>query len=329
MILFYREDQSVARVAEALEISEANVKQRLSRGRKFLQEQLAVTVAKTLEKSKPSKAFTAAVILGFSGAKAKTATAGGVASVAAKAAMPGTGFGGMFLMSIAKLPLIAWLFKVVLDESRSPQERQLTVQQLLFWMLGIIPMMAIMFGTIPLHDRVQSPVLRGSIIPGIMVLYMIPMIFSFRRFGKRIEQLRIEEETATPLRAITLDQEHGGSVTRLFVGSGLLIAFWPSMMAFVASDWISVGSLLMSAVVISLTGVYFSGKQPVRAFRTFACSLGGIGLIGIGLVYFRRVAWADSFSNHMLWFAGTLQAMAITNVMLATVVWRRVYGKPQ
>ena len=40
LVLFYREGQSVERVAEALELSEDAVKQRLSRGRKLLQQQV-------------------------------------------------------------------------------------------------------------------------------------------------------------------------------------------------------------------------------------------------------------------------------------------------
>ncbi len=62
MILFYREEQSVARVAEALELSEDAVKKRLSRGRRMLQHQLAETVTTALANSKPSKAFTAGVL---------------------------------------------------------------------------------------------------------------------------------------------------------------------------------------------------------------------------------------------------------------------------
>ena len=44
MILFYREDQSVAEVAGALVLSEDAVKQRLSRGRGMLREQVAELV---------------------------------------------------------------------------------------------------------------------------------------------------------------------------------------------------------------------------------------------------------------------------------------------
>ena len=327
MILFYREDQSVVRVAEALEISTDAVKQRLSRGRKFLQEQLAITVETTLKNSKPSKAFTGAVILGLAGAKAKTATAGATASVTAKATA-GSSFGGMFFMFFAKLPLMAWLLKTSLDESRSSRERQLMARQIFFCVLGLIPMMAIMFGTIPWQNKVQAP-LGGLIVPGIMVLYFIPMLYSFRRLGKRIEQLRIEENTDTPLRAIVSDQGNSGSTTRLFVGSGLLIAIWPAVMPVIAGDWIGVGLPILSALAISLTGAYFCGKQPTRSFRVYGACLGGITLTGIGLMYFRQANWAESFSNHTLLHLGMMQGSIITQVILTAVVWRRVYGKPR
>ena len=57
LILFYREEQSVARVAEALDLSEDAVKQRLSRGRNMLRQHLAAVVESVLADSKPAKAF--------------------------------------------------------------------------------------------------------------------------------------------------------------------------------------------------------------------------------------------------------------------------------
>jgi RNA polymerase sigma factor (sigma-70 family) len=62
LILFYREHQSAARVAEALELSEEAVHQRLSRGRKLLHEQVLAFVEGALEKTAPGKAFTMSVM---------------------------------------------------------------------------------------------------------------------------------------------------------------------------------------------------------------------------------------------------------------------------
>ncbi len=62
MILFYREHRSVERVAEELELSEDAVKQRLSRGRKLLADEVAAFVEGTLERTSPGKAFTLDVL---------------------------------------------------------------------------------------------------------------------------------------------------------------------------------------------------------------------------------------------------------------------------
>src|ERR1017187_8240478 len=62
LILFYREHQSIASVAAELELSEDAVKQRLSRGRKLLQEEVQAFVEGALRRTAPSQAFSNAVI---------------------------------------------------------------------------------------------------------------------------------------------------------------------------------------------------------------------------------------------------------------------------
>jgi RNA polymerase sigma factor (sigma-70 family) len=81
LILFYREHQSIEAVAAELELSEDAVKQRLSRGRKLLHEEVVAFVEGTLERTKPGKAFTLAVLatLPILTSSAKAATIGAVA----------------------------------------------------------------------------------------------------------------------------------------------------------------------------------------------------------------------------------------------------------
>jgi RNA polymerase sigma factor (sigma-70 family) len=62
LILFYREGHSVRRVAEALDLTEDTVKQRLSRGRKLLHTEVMAFVEGTLERTTPREAFTQAVL---------------------------------------------------------------------------------------------------------------------------------------------------------------------------------------------------------------------------------------------------------------------------
>lgn len=73
LILFYRQEQSVRQVAEQLELSEGNVRTRLSRGRKMLKEQVAAMVENTLSSTAPGKAFTVAVMASVAGIAIKGA----------------------------------------------------------------------------------------------------------------------------------------------------------------------------------------------------------------------------------------------------------------
>lgn len=106
LVLFYREHQSIEAVAEKLELSADNVKQRLSRGRKFLQEQVLAFVEGALSRTNPGKAFTDSVLaslpaLAFS-TKAATIGVAAKGSAAVKGATAGsTLIGPMFLQMLA------------------------------------------------------------------------------------------------------------------------------------------------------------------------------------------------------------------------------------
>ena len=101
LVLFYREDQSIERVAEALELSEDAVKQRLARGRKLLQEKALAYVEGALHRTKPGHALTigvlAAVPLSAISTKAATAGAAVKGSSTAKTVVSLGALGAIFL----------------------------------------------------------------------------------------------------------------------------------------------------------------------------------------------------------------------------------------
>jgi RNA polymerase sigma factor (sigma-70 family) len=101
LVLFYREQQSVETVAHDLGLSEDAVKQRLSRGRKLLQEQFLAFVAGALKQTSPGKAFTLGVMavlpLLATSAKAATVTAATTKGGSAAKAATGAGMLGAFL----------------------------------------------------------------------------------------------------------------------------------------------------------------------------------------------------------------------------------------
>lgn len=98
LILYYRQGQSIAEVAEALELSPDTVKQRLTRGRAMLKERVAGVVEGTLQRSRPGRGLTVAIMAGVASLStvSKAAAAGtGVAALTTPAALATGALGGL------------------------------------------------------------------------------------------------------------------------------------------------------------------------------------------------------------------------------------------
>ena len=104
LILFYRQNQSVSEVARELELTEDAVKQRLSRGRRLLQEEVQTFVEQALRRTAPGRTFSAAVLAALPAGPMATA---GVGAVGKGAAVAKTGFLGAWFTFL--LPFIGIL----------------------------------------------------------------------------------------------------------------------------------------------------------------------------------------------------------------------------
>lgn len=127
LILFYREHQSIEAVAVSLALSEDAVKQRLSRGRKLLQEQVLTFVEGALERSNPGRAFTLAVLAALPALtiSAKAATIG---VAAAKGSATAKAAGAMGLLGALLSPLVVIFgnyasYRMSMDEAENDEER--------------------------------------------------------------------------------------------------------------------------------------------------------------------------------------------------------------
>jgi RNA polymerase sigma factor (sigma-70 family) len=166
LILFYREHKSIEAVAAQLDLTEDAVKQRLSRGRKMLHEQILAFVEGALERTNPGKAFTLGVIAALP-LMATTAKAAAVGAAAAKggALAKATGLGA-FVQSLLKFlgPLAAfvslggWLgYKMGGDAAQSRQQRDSVG-----WFWGILSAALALFVLLPLVFGVPLMLLLGS-----------------------------------------------------------------------------------------------------------------------------------------------------------------------
>ncbi len=108
LILFYREHQSIERVATALDLSEDTVKQRLSRGRALLRDEVEKRVERSLGFTTPGPMFATAV-LGALAALGPQVVAGAVAVTTLK-----VGAAGKASVSFSSLPVVATLVAPVI-----------------------------------------------------------------------------------------------------------------------------------------------------------------------------------------------------------------------
>lgn len=146
LVLFYRGGRSVSEVALDLGLAEDTARQRLSRGRALLREELAGVLERTLSRGRPSVLFTAAVLAalpllpspsaeaspadslgGNSTAGAGIASAAGKGAAAlAKAGTSGLGIGAV-LGPVAGLLVGVGSIRLLASKARSPEERRCVV----------------------------------------------------------------------------------------------------------------------------------------------------------------------------------------------------------
>jgi RNA polymerase sigma factor (sigma-70 family) len=128
LVLFYREHQSVETVAVNLDLSEDAVKQRLSRGRKLLQEQVLAFVEGALSRTSPDSGFTLGVLAALPAITlSANAAVVGVTTVKNGAGAKAAGAIGFYSAFLAPLMVIFGNYigyRMSLAEARSEEERR-------------------------------------------------------------------------------------------------------------------------------------------------------------------------------------------------------------
>jgi RNA polymerase sigma factor (sigma-70 family) len=189
LVLFYREHQSIEVVAQNLELTEDAVKQRLSRGQKLLHEQVLAFVEGALERTKPDKAFTLAVLASLPGlmisAKAATVGAAAKGSATAKAAGAMGLLGAFFGLLVVIFPNYIG-YRIGLAGAQSDEERGGI--KALFRRAGVITLgLFIPFAAVVLwlsRNQSDRSYLSGLLATGMTLIYL-PTIFGFAIASKR------------------------------------------------------------------------------------------------------------------------------------------------
>ncbi|HXI82486.1 MAG TPA: sigma-70 family RNA polymerase sigma factor [Verrucomicrobiae bacterium] len=188
LVLFYREHQSIESVATELELSEDAVKQRLSRGRKLLTEEVTAFVEGTLQRTNPGEAFTLGVLatLPAMTISAKAATVGAAAK----------GAGLMGLLGAVLTPLLAFLnlfgiWRLSHKAARSDRERN--IYKIFFPVLaGSIVVVILLTSLLMSHGDSfikTNPSLFAGLMTGLILGYpllLIPFCIWFYRAVRKL-----------------------------------------------------------------------------------------------------------------------------------------------
>jgi len=199
LVLFYREQQSVERVADELDLSIDTTKQRLSRGRKLLKRAMISFVEDTLTKSKPGIGFTAGVLTAIS----NIAPPAKAAMFSVGVAKTGTAFKlASFLTFLAAFSGIISSFfglKASLDQSRTQRERRHAFNVVAMFMLSALAFILAMFS---LKQLALSSVnnLHAYAIAAQLVVLLFVMVYLFlvHRMFKETQKIRAQERIFHP-----------------------------------------------------------------------------------------------------------------------------------
>ena len=138
LILFYREHQSVERVAAALELSEDAVKQRLSRGRKLLHEEVIAFVEGTLSRTAPGQAFSRAVLAMLPLAAGPAASVGAGVGAKGSAAAKSAFLAAWVAPFIGIFAGVASQWLMVRAGATGRERRAKTIELIIAWIVMVV-----------------------------------------------------------------------------------------------------------------------------------------------------------------------------------------------
>jgi RNA polymerase sigma factor (sigma-70 family) len=235
LVLFYREHQSIETVAQNLELSEDAVKQRLSRGRKLLHEEVAAFVEGALRQSAPGQAFVGAVLSSLpvktvSLASAGAAKSGGILSFLT---LPVLGFLGSLFGSV-------W---VVWNAKNPPQRRVLARGMGAIWLSVLGVVIAQNLAGYLGYRWGWSEQTYALVQAGNWWLFILAMLTCQVTFFNHYRRMRLSGAAENPEgnSAPTKGLFSGGTGLLAWAGMVLGALAWIVNRSWLAGDWLSVG----------------------------------------------------------------------------------------
>ena len=321
LVLFYREHQSVKAVAEELELTEDTVQQRLSRGRKMLQEQVLAFVEGALGRTNPGQAFTLSV-LGALPALTFSAKAATLGTVAAKGATSVKAAGMMGMAGAVASPLLTVFgffssYRMNIDEAQTDEERHHIKKGYQNSLLFTMVFTAII--AVPLHwacrNETQWWVFWTALASQAIVVYflsLLVMVFASLRGRRRYlkEVLREKHDGQYPPAAYEFRSRAtllGLPLLHIRLGDRFDVVRGP------VKAWIAIGSSHAVGVIFASGGlaiapISFGGIAiGLVSFGAIAMGIFPLGAISLGVWAYGGLAlgWDVFCGSGIAWNAAT------------------------
>ncbi len=327
LILYYREHQSIEHVAVALDLTEDAVKQRLSRGRKLLQDEVQMFVEGALRRTAPGQAFSGAVIAMLPLAAGSAATAGMGVGAKGTAAVK-SGFLAAWLLPLAPfLGIVAGVGSQCLIIRSTTTDRRDRLQQsiivIAFWIIylglaagGEYTMQALgwHFGWTDRTRFVTQICFWWFFILVTITFLNVVVQWATAKRQQRIAAGEIPPPSTTPLKPSTL---------ALVVMGGYLLFSWMIRLTWMAHDPLATGIAAGTMLMLALWSfVKLRGKSAAAVGPILGQHLNLFGLVILAIMNLRADVWVARAYGVTVAEAHTLQPIWIIPVLtLALIAW--------
>jgi len=335
LILFYRQHASTEQVALALELSEDAVRQRLTRGRRLLQEQVRVFVESALERTSPKPAFTQSVLAALpaaaSSGKAVGAALAAASGSAAKGAWAAAGpiggvlamLGGAFVSRRA----------IATDDTKSPREKEFVAR---FAWIQVAAAIAFIVAFLMMTARE----IRAPHPPFVRDIGGAALVFLFWVIGMGLWRLRYRRQFQIQREDNTLDESEWGlqrwrtgreanpprsgpSFSLLLRRSAISLIFsaimafkapWRHHFALALGCYVALPLLSLLLVTFLMHRMFKKGRRFQRPPLSFLCGFpAAVTLLIVDLDFFSARARGAISVPQILWLNAA--------VILAYAIW--------
>ena len=331
LVLFYRQEQSVKQVAGQLELSEEAVKQRLSRGRNMLKDQVAAIVETTIRNTGPDIVFTAAVIAALPAIAPQVASAA-IGITAAKGSNAAKFASSLSWISGALAPLLALIGIIVAIrpeiENMSKRERKesLRYNLIVFSTTTAYIIFVLSFAILWCKYVGHSGWIMFTIdcvVLAILGLVLIP--FTIRSM-RREKQIQIEDGTYFKPHVRML-RATNGQIYGAFGGAIFASLLWLIRISSAAKDWIVLCVILTLAILVFTTATKLYIKARRYGLRIAIGLFTAIGFLHLLLVNLRWKKWQAVLKNFRPTLGQvnmTIAAAVAVLILVALIIdWRQ------